>query len=112
MTLADSPGVPGEHPWYRFDQGRDALLLEVHVQPGASRTRACGLHGGRLKVALAAPAVDGRANRLLIEFLSDNLAASPRNVRIVRGEHSRHKLVMIEHPGAAADGVLLAWAQQ
>lgn len=111
MTLAGTGSRQAGPVWYRFDPSRDVLLLELHVQPGASRTQVCGLHGDRLKVSLGAPAVDGKANRLLIDFLSEHLAVTPRQVSIVRGERSRHKLVMIEHPGAAARGVLLAWGR-
>jgi uncharacterized protein YggU (UPF0235/DUF167 family) len=39
-------------PWFRGAGGR--LLIEVHVQPGASRTEVVGLHGERLKIRLAA----------------------------------------------------------
>jgi hypothetical protein len=74
----------------------DALVLELHVQPGASRTEIAGLHGGRLKIRLAAPASDGRANAALIEFLSSEFKIPKRNVSIEAGLASRRKRVAIE----------------
>jgi uncharacterized protein YggT (Ycf19 family) len=57
--------------WYRYDPERGLLSLDLHVQPNARRTEIAGLHGGRLKVRLAAPAVEGMANQLLVGFLAD-----------------------------------------
>jgi len=72
------------------------LVLELHVQPGASRTEVAGLHGDRLKVRLAAPASDGRANAALIEFLSRELGVAKRSVSIASGAASRRKRVVVE----------------
>ena len=68
------------------------------MQPRASRTELAGLHGGVLKVRIAAPPVEAAANRALIEFLAECLGVAKRSVRIVAGETSRTKLV-------EADGV-------
>ena len=46
------------------------MILELHVQPGAKRSEFAGKHGERIKVRLAAPAVEGKANDALVEFLS------------------------------------------
>jgi uncharacterized protein (TIGR00251 family) len=73
-----------------------ALILELHVQPGASRTEFAGMHGARVKVRLAARAVDGKANEALIEFLAAHYSVPKRNVRIVGGLKSRRKRVEID----------------
>lgn len=65
------------------------------MQPGAKRTEAAGLHGGRLKIRLAARAVEGSANRALAEFLASAFAVARREVRIVAGETSRQKRVSV-----------------
>lgn len=70
-------------------------MLEVHVQPGAKRTEAAGLHGGRLKVRLAARAVEGAANEALVELLAGAFGVAKRGVRIVAGETSRQKRVSV-----------------
>lgn len=71
------------------------MILELHVQPGASRTGFAGRHGDRIKVRLAARAVDGKANEALIEFLSAHYGVPRRNVRITSGLKSRQKRVEI-----------------
>jgi uncharacterized protein (TIGR00251 family) len=72
------------------------LILELHVQPGASRTEFAGKHGERMKVRLQARAVDGKANEALIEFLADHYKVPKRNVRITAGLKSRQKRVQID----------------
>lgn len=66
------------------------------MQPGASRTEFAGRHGERIKVRLAARAVDGKANEALIEFLAEHFKVPKRNVRIVAGLKSRQKRVAID----------------
>lgn len=70
-------------------------MLELHVQPGASRTELAGMHGDRVKVRLAARAVDGKANEALIKFLAEYYNVSKRDVRITAGLKSRRKRVEI-----------------
>jgi len=72
------------------------LILELHVQPGASRSEFAGRHGDRIKVRLAAPAVDGKANAALVDFLAAHLGVPRRNVHIASGLKSRRKRVVIE----------------
>lgn len=72
------------------------MTLELHVQPGASRTEFAGMHGDRVKVRLAARAVDGKANEALIEFLATHYNVPRRSVRIVGGLKSRQKRVVID----------------
>ncbi|MCU0950751.1 MAG: DUF167 domain-containing protein, partial [Burkholderiaceae bacterium] len=61
----------------------DGIDLALHVQPGARRTALCGWHGDRLKVAVAAPATDGRANAAVIDLLAQALAVARREVTLV-----------------------------
>ena len=72
------------------------MILELHVQPGAARTEFAGEYGGRVKVRLAAPPVDGKANAALVEFLAEYYGVPKRNVRIVAGASSRRKRIVIE----------------
>jgi uncharacterized protein len=65
------------------------------VQPGASRSEFAGRHGERLKVRLAAPASENRANEALVAFLAEHYRVPRRNVRIVSGLRSRRKRVEI-----------------
>ena len=72
------------------------MTLELHVQPGASRSEFAGKHGDRLKVRLAAPPQDGKANAALIDFLAQYYGVPRRNVRITSGLKSRQKRVVID----------------
>jgi uncharacterized protein (TIGR00251 family) len=72
------------------------VILDLHVQPGAKRSEFAGEHGGRMKVRLAAPAVEGKANEALVEFLAAYFGLPKRNVRIISGLRSRQKRVIVE----------------
>jgi uncharacterized protein (TIGR00251 family) len=72
------------------------LILDLHVQPGAARTEFAGKHGERIKVRLAAPAHEGKANDALIEFLAEHYKVPRRNIRITSGLKSRQKRVVID----------------
>ncbi len=69
--------------------------LSVLVQPRASRTKLVGEHDGRLKIALAAPPVDGEANAALIEFVADLLEVKKSSVELTDGATSRRKRLTI-----------------
>ena len=92
-------------PWRREDG--DALVLALRVQPGASRTEVAGTHGTegdiRLKVRLAAPPIDGRANAELLRFLAEAFDVPLRQVSVLRGATSRSKSVRIESPSRRPD---------
>ena len=72
------------------------MILELHVQPGASRTEFAGKHGDRIKVRVTARATDGKANAALIEFLAAHYGVPRRSVRITSGLRSRQKRVVID----------------
>jgi uncharacterized protein (TIGR00251 family) len=79
----------------KLSQSRDATLLAVKVSPGARQEAVLGEHDGALKVAIAAPAQRGKANRSLIHFLAELLQHSPSQIAILRGHASREKLVAV-----------------
>jgi hypothetical protein len=69
----------------------------LHVQPGATRSGWAGRHGdGALKLRLAAPAQEGRANQACVRFLAEAAGVPPGAVTLVRGAHSREKIVRID----------------
>ena len=70
-------------------------MLDLHVQPGASRTGVAGLHGERLKLRIAARAVDGAANAALVEFLAGHFGVAKREVTILAGAQARAKRVAV-----------------
>lgn len=71
----------------------DGVEFTVHIQPGASRSELAGEHGDALKVRISARAVEGAANAALTEFMAQCLGVTRREVRIVRGEKSRRKVL-------------------
>jgi uncharacterized protein (TIGR00251 family) len=79
--------------WYRHNG--EVISLTLHVQPGAKRTNVAGLHGEALKIRLAAPPVEGRANDALLKFIADFFGVPLRQVELKQGGQSRHKVVAI-----------------
>jgi hypothetical protein len=87
--------------------------LALHVQPGARRAALIGEHGGRLKVAVPAPPLEGRANHAVLQLLAELLSLPSSALTIVAGSSARHKRVLVssgERPGGAIAVLLLAAA--
>src|SRR5438270_12314779 len=70
-------------------------ILPVRAQPGARKNIVVGEHAGALKVAVTAPPQDGRANRALVEALSDALHVKRSQVQLLSGGSSREKRFLI-----------------
>lgn len=83
--------------WYHL--GRDGLTIHIQAQPGAKRTEVVGLYGDCIKVRLASPPVDGKANACLIEFLARRLGVKRAQIVIARGLGSRRKDVFVAAAG-------------
>jgi len=80
----------------RIVQGsKNGAILTVHVQPNASHTACVGVHGNALKIRIAAPPVDGAANKELIRFLASELALPVSSVQIESGAGGRQKRVRL-----------------
>ncbi len=77
-------------------------VFEVHVHPRAKRTAITGVLDGRVKLALASPPVDGRANEELQRFFARLFEVSRGAVQFVGGEHTRDKRVLISGRDGAA----------
>lgn len=75
--------------------GDGAATLTLHVQPGARVTEVVGCHGDALKLRLAAPPVEGRANACLVAFLAERLGVARADVVIVAGTGGRRKRVRV-----------------
>ena len=73
----------------------DALIVAVHVQPRAGRTAVVGRHGDALKVRVATPPVDDRANTATIALVAEMLDVAPSGVTVVSGERSRLKRLRV-----------------
>lgn len=76
-------------------EGNGAVVVAIRVQPRASRDEVAGEWNGALKVRLQAPAIEGRANEALCEYLAALLKTPKSAVRILSGDRSRTKRVEI-----------------
>jgi uncharacterized protein (TIGR00251 family) len=87
----------------RSDSNGRAALVPIRVQPGARKSGAAGAWNGQLKLAVAAPAVDGRANEALLTLVAELFGLRRRAVELVRGSSSRTKLVRLALPPAEVE---------
>src|ERR1700734_3834287 len=89
-------------------QTPEGAKFAVRVAPRASRTAIVGVSGdgpdAALRIALQAPAIEGRANVALIEFLADLLGGRRGAIEITAGQHARNKVILVRGPSAAEIG--------
>jgi uncharacterized protein len=79
------------------------IEFDVKVVPGASRTRLAGMLGPALKLAVAAPPEDGKANQAVCALLAESLGVSKSAVQIVAGQSQPRKRVRVT--GLTADAL-------
>jgi hypothetical protein len=92
--------------WFRLAaDGR--VTLTLHIQPGAKKTEFAGLHGDALKIRLAAPPVDGKANEALVKFVAETLKLPKSAVNLKSGQSSRRKVLEVQ---GAEVGAIAAFA--
>jgi len=70
------------------------MRLSIRVVPNAKQNKIIE-EGDKFKVYLTAPAVEGKANKALIQFLAEHFKTKRNKVSIIRGEKSREKIVEI-----------------
>lgn len=86
----------------RLEQRDGAVRIPVRAQPRASRDEIVGEYGGALKVRLAAPPVEGEANRALTKLLAKRIGVPRSAVSVVAGETGRNKVVEVAGVDVAA----------
>ena len=79
--------------WYRYDNAN--LILTLYIQPGAKISQVTGLYGDALKIKLASPPIEGRANLALRHFIATKFKIPLRQVALILGEKSRRKIIKI-----------------
>ncbi|HTG13826.1 MAG TPA: DUF167 domain-containing protein [Blastocatellia bacterium] len=77
-----------------------AVTLRIRVQPRASRTELAGERAGAIKLKIAAPPVNGKANEECRRFLAKLLDVSAGSVEIIKGDSSRDKVIRIHNISA------------
>ncbi len=85
-----------ELPAFLTRQSSGEWRLAVWVQPGAKKAGIAGEYQGSLRVRIAAPAVDNKANRALTDFIAKRLGLKRRQVSLASGHTSRKKVLLIE----------------
>jgi uncharacterized protein (TIGR00251 family) len=93
MGAKVSFGVVTLPPYLAGSKG--AAVLDVFVQPRAAKNAIVGVHGSALKLKVTAPPVEGKANRATEELVAEALGIARSSVRVVSGESSRHKRLVI-----------------
>jgi uncharacterized protein (TIGR00251 family) len=78
-----------------MNETSEGLTLAVRAVPRAAKNEIQGVYDEALKIRLITPPVDGKANQALIRFLSKALHLSKSQIRILRGETSRNKILRI-----------------
>lgn len=78
-----------------FSEHRGGTVIDIYVQPRASRSEVVGIHDGVLRIRIAAPPVDGAANAEVIAFLARLLGVQRSRVELLSGHTSRRKRVLI-----------------
>ena len=76
----------------------DGCELRVQVVPNAGHTAVAGLLGDAVRIRLAAPPVEGRANAVLVQWLAKSLGLPRRSVTLVGGELARRKRLQLDCP--------------
>ena len=86
---------------YRWD--RKNLILKIRVAPRSSRDQVGDLIGDRLKIAITAPPVDGKANQHLTRYIARLCSVPKSNVTVMWGQSSRDKTLSIANPTCVPD---------
>ncbi len=76
----------------------DVLILNLHVQPKASKDEWSGLYGERLKLRIKAPPIDGKANAHLLKFIAAEFGVKQSACKLLSGESGRDKRIAITAP--------------
>ena len=94
-------------PAWFLEKSTTEIILNLHIQPNAKKSAFAGEFGDSLKIRLAAPPVDGKANAALIAFLSQALKIPKSAFEILSGETSRQKRLKIAGDAEKIKNLLL-----
>ncbi len=92
--------------WYHRDG--ENLILTLQVKPGAKHNEVVGLYGEALKIRLAAPPTEGRANQALLKYIATLFDVPLRQVALKQGEQSRLKVILVKHSRIEPDSIVAA----
>lgn len=81
--------------WLKNHADKNLVRLDIYAQPGAKAPGVVGEFNACLKIKISSPPVDGAANKALTEFIAQKLGIRARDVVLIQGESSRHKIFEI-----------------
>ena len=73
----------------------DGVIFKVKVQPGVAKNEIVGVQGDALKIKIGAPAVKGKANKALVDFLAEKLGVKKSEIEITSGRTSKIKKIKV-----------------
>jgi uncharacterized protein (TIGR00251 family) len=79
-----------------MSQADQGIVINVQIQPRASKTECIGVHGNALKIRISAPPVEGLANEALCGYLAKALRIPKKSVVIFLGYKARHKRILLK----------------
>lgn len=85
--------LKGEHAFIK--ETNEGCLLFLKVIPRSYKSQIIGIENESLRLRLKASPVDGAANEALVEFLGELFNCSKNHFNILRGQHSKHKVIRI-----------------
>ncbi|HKL48592.1 MAG TPA: DUF167 domain-containing protein [Desulfuromonadales bacterium] len=88
--------------WTFLRENSEGVVLDIFVQPRASRNEICGVQGDEVKVRLTSPPVDGAANKLCRHYFAKLLKISKGDVLLIAGGKSRHKSLLLHRTSVEA----------
>ena len=88
----------------KISQDNEDIIFTAKIIPASSKTSLAGILGGMLKIKIAAPAEKGKANKAVIDFLSEKIGVKKNNIAIISGQSSPVKQIRIS--GISANELL------
>ena len=92
--------------FYRWD--KTDLIVNIRVQPRASKTELAEVIGDEIRLRLTSPPVDGKANAQLIAWLAKACGVAKSDISILAGEKGKNKRVRIQHPAKLPEALQAA----
>lgn len=91
----------------KLKKTKSGYVIPALITPGSSQNAVRGEHDGRMKLAVSAPPEGGKANKAVKRLLADKLDISKSRIRIVSGQTSPKKEILVERvPSSALDDIL------
>lgn len=84
------------HPPFARKNNHCRWLLDVWVQPGAKKTALAGEYQGCVKIRVSAPAVDNKANKVLVSFIAETLGLKKKQIHMESGQTNRRKVLSVD----------------